>query len=75
MAYKEGGGIRCEVIIEVKGGELTGKMICQKLKDGKDDGKPLTELVSIPGTDEGALSILGGRLKVNFVEAFDCFHN
>jgi len=74
MAYKEGSGIKCEASIKVEGGKLTGYITCQKIKDGKADGEPFTELININGADEMGLSVLGGRLKVDFVEAFSCFH-
>lgn len=74
MAYKEGSGIKFEVEAVVKDGRIIGKIVCQKMKDGKPEDKPLTELVNIPGSGETALSILGGRLKVDFMEAFNCFH-
>ena len=74
MAYKEGSGIKCEATFSVEKGVLKGQIVCQKLKDGVAEGKPHTDIISIPGNDDMALGILGGRLKVSFMEAFNWFH-
>jgi|GEM_PF-4428291 len=74
MSYKEGSGIKFEATFKVEGGTLKGQIICQKFKDGAAEDKPHTDIITIPGDDEMALSILGGRLKITFIEAFDWFH-
>ena len=74
MAYKEGSGLKCEVAVEVKDGRLVGKIVCKKITDGKVEGESFTEPISIAGADDMTLSILGGRLKVDFMEAFNAFN-